>query len=192
MTVIIALKHKGVNYIAADRRITAWPDLITDNATKIIKHNECLIWLAWDCSVDAIIQYILSANKTLHIKSIDDITRIYLKLRLELKEHGILEIWQDPMFQAIFVTDKHIRTLDFDGSIIEHKDRCSVWCGTDFAKGMLHNTKITNPEKDLKEMIKHISKYSVGVWPTSIVKVAIPFKKIVKILKKTKQTKKIK
>lgn len=191
MTVIIALKHKGINYIAADRRITAGPDLICDDAIKILQHNDCLIWLAWDVLVDWLIKKILADNKTLKCDSPNNIMALYLALRTAMKDHWMLEIWESPMFQWLFVTDKHIYHLDYDGAIIEFKDYACIWCWTDYAIWILHDKKIVNPEKDLKDIIKSVSKYSVWVWANSIVKVAIT-PKVLKAIKKAIPIKKLK
>jgi hypothetical protein len=48
---------------------------------------------------------------------------------------------------------------------------------------------ITKPEKDLKYIIKKVSECSIGVSPSSIIKIALP-PKVTKAIKKTIKKKK--
>jgi ATP-dependent protease HslVU (ClpYQ) peptidase subunit len=193
MTVIIALRHSGINYIAADRRTSAWYDLVNDSTDKIFKHNWCLIGMAGGVKEEWLFRKALAEAKTLKIDSEAVILDIYLRVRTFMKDYALWDLWEDPEVEALFVTNKHIRKLRSDGSIVEHKDYACVWCGTDYAKGILSNTKITKPEQDLKTVIKLVSKHTIGVSPNSTVKVAMwptLIKKILKIKKELKKKKK--
>lgn len=190
MTVIIALRHNGINYIAADRRTSAWYDLVNDSTDKIFKHNWCLIGMAGGVKEEWLFRKALLWDKKFVINCDADILDLYLKVRTFMKEYQLGDIWEDPEVEALFVTDKHIRKLRPDGSIIEHKDYACVWCGEDYAKGILSNTQIKSPEKDLKSIIKLVSKHTIGVSPNSIVKIAMWPAIIKKILKAKKELKK--
>lgn len=184
MTVIIALKHNGINYIAADCRTSAWYDLVNDTTDKILNHNWCLIGLAWDVSIEWIIKRILNDNKKLIINNENCITDIYLKIRQIAKEHNLLEVWEYPGVEWLFVTDKHIRELYSDWAVIEHEHSGVIWCGAPLATGIMEWMNIINPETELQDIIKKVSKYSVWVSSNSIVKIATPIAVIKKLLKK--------
>lgn len=191
MTVVIALKYKDINYIAADCRTAAWYDLINDNTDKILKHNWCLIWLAWGVAEERLFSKVLRENRDIKIDNPDIITDLYLRMRMFMKEYWLWNIGEAPAIEWLFVTDKKIWQLRPDGSILEHKVSWSIWCWWDYAKWLLDKKDIKNPTKDLKDIIKAVSKYSIWVSSNAIVKIALP-PKIINTIKKTikKQKKK--
>lgn len=189
MTVIIWLKHNKKNYLAADCRATAWYSLVQDNTNKIIAHNNCLIWAAWWVIESGLLKKVLSQNKDLKIESELDIIDIYLMLRTVCKDHNLLEMWDEPCIECIFVTDKHIWKLYSDGWVLEFDDYCACGCWEDFALWLLQLTTIKNPEKDLKNIVKTVSKLSLWVWPNVTIKVAVSDNDIQKIIKKVTTTK---
>lgn len=188
MTVIIWLKHEWQNYIAADCRVVAWHNLTSDNVDKIHNHNNCLIWFAWWIAECWVFKKILSENKDIKINNEGDILDFYLKLRQIMKEHSMLDTWEYPSIAAIFITEKNIYELWAEGSVVIHKDKCCIGSWDEIATWILDWYKITSPEKDLKEIIKKVSKYSLGVSPNSIVKMPLS-SKVIKAIRKVSKPK---
>ncbi len=188
MTVIIWLKHEWQNYIAADCRISSWHEIISDKADKIVKHNNCFIWMSWWVAEEWIFKKILSDNQDLIINSEETITELYLKLRAVSKEYSLLDVWENPYINLVFVNESKMRKLYENWAVIEFWNHCCAWCWEDYAVWMLENTKITNPEQDLKDIIKKVSKYSSWVSPNSIVKMPLSTK-VVKAIKKVSKPK---
>lgn len=193
MTVIVWLKHKWNVYLASDWRTSEYDTIADDNSVKQFQYNWTWIGISWNVSSEQMLRYVLATqitDKSFKIETTTDIYAIYSLILKHAKEIWYYENWWDIILSCIFTTQSgKLFKLRPDGSVMEFKTYTTTGCWWDAAEILLDQIKITNPENDLKFVLKQVFKKNIMCWGKITIN-CIPSKKIKSKIKKLLNAKK--
>lgn len=173
MTVIIGIKHKWDVYVASDWRITAWDKIESDKFIKQFESHWATIAVAWEIWIYNALKYLMEVkfkDSTAQIKNEHDIYLIYSELYKHLREYWMIDVGSSLWINIIIITKNgRLFNLDWFWTVMERKWLTCAGSGWMVAEAILSQMIVTNPERDIKYVMKEVFKMHCGTgWNINI------------------------